>query len=165
MSVEYTFNMEDPRTWMPTTVVDDSYGAYNWLTKHLAMYDRLFYTAKNMRVTYGFQPFTLGKDKFMEARWIRKLTSHNPQIHKTVKNFKQGNIGIDEFITWLIPDLGCLTIHIHNQRPARLAYLSKSLLIDREVDPMVIFAKYLENIEKAKTPSQFIDLMQTLTMS
>lgn len=165
MSAEYTFNMEDPRTWMPSTTVGDGVTAYSWLTKHLLMYDRLFYTTKNRKVTYGFQPFTLNKDKFMDAGWIRKLTAHNPQIHKTVRNFRQGNTGIDEFITWIIPELGCLTIHIHNKQPSRLAYLSKSLLIDREVDPMEVFTKYLDTIETVKNPNEFIAAMQDFTMS
>lgn len=165
MSAEYTFNMEDPRTWMPSTTVTDGFSAYMWLTKHLAMYDRLLYTAKNQRITYGFQPFTLNKDRFMDAVWLRKLTSHDPQIHKTVKNFKRDNGNSDEFITWVIPTLGCLTIHIHNKRPSRLAYLSKSLLIDREVDPMVVFTTYLTHIEAIKSPDEFVIAMQTLAMS
>lgn len=165
MSAEYTFNMEDPRTWMPSTTVNDGYSAYSWLTKHLAMYDRLFYTVKNARITYGFQPFTLSKNTHMCPSWIRALTSHNDQIHKTVNRFKRGKVGIDEFITWIIPECGCLTIHIHNNQPTRLAYLSKSIPADGGIDHMVVFTKYLDYIATVKTPEAFIHAMQDLTLS
>ena len=159
-----TYSLADPRTWRPSTSVCNGRQTFDWLTEHLNMYDRLLYTSGSMSITYGFQPFTLNKNMLIQPSWVRNLTGHDTSISKSVKNFKTINGIIHEFITWKIPDCGCLTIYINDNRPSMLSFISTSMLVDRNVTLDDVFNDHIKELKESSCVDNAIYIMKSFSM-
>lgn len=159
-----TYGLADPRTWRPSTSVCNGHQTFDWLTEHLKMYDRLLYTSGSMGITYGFQPFTLNKGMLIQPSWIRNLTGHDTSISKSVKNFKTRNNIIHEFITWKIPNCGCLTIYINDNRPSMLSFISSSLLDDRGVSLDEVFNNHVKDLKESNSIANAVYAMKVFSM-
>ena len=159
-----TYGLADPRTWRPSTNVCNGHQTFDWLIEHLKMYDRLLYTSGSMGITYGFQPFTLNKGMVVQPSWLRNLTAHKPTITKYVKNFKTAKGFIHEFITWNIPDCGCLSVYINDDKPTMLAFVSSSLFDDRSVSQREVFDTYVNQIKESSGVQLTIHIMKNFSM-
>lgn len=149
---------DEPNRWVSGKHVTTAQEAYNWLTLHLKTFNRLYYTNEGKNSSLGYQPFVLARDRTMKATWLRGLSEHNPDIVKISRVFKKLQ-QTHEFITWVIPNLGCLTVYIQQGYPKVLSYLSDKEMVNDVDGVEPDYTKYIQNFKQAKSPESVLDTM------
>ena len=157
--------MEDPQTWHVSTTVKCADTAWDWLVTHLKGFDRLFFTSRGEKATYGFQPFMFNQNKFIKGNWVRDFPGKAPSIKRHAKLFDNGVNKKQEFITWVVPDSGVVTIHLTGNVPKHLNWLSNETMVLADKEPTTVIEKYLADIESCDSKDEVLMVMCNFTIS
>lgn len=158
---------EDPVRWLSGKHVSSPREACLWLASNLKQFSRLYYTNRGKDVNAGYQPFVLARGHHMKTEWLRNLGNHSSDILKKVKVFKNTEVvkGNHEFLTWMIPNLGCLTIYIRANTPSVMAYVAEEEITVQTSDSKPNYDKYLQRVQLAVSPKETLEVMRQFVLT